>query len=294
MHLFDDDSSALARAATRETEAPSRPHADGITTNAPGAAPVPTPANLLRLQRRVGNNGVVQMMRDDDPHGLKGLLGKGGSPLDVDTRIQMESAIGADFSSVRIHTGGEADRSAKSLGAHAYTAGEDIVFASGRYDPASPAGQHTLAHELTHVVQQRSGPVDGSVTNTGVKVSDPSDHFERAAEANADRVTSLQTKAPTEPAAPAAPAPAVQREDDEIQTKADPASAIQREGEEEEVQTLSDPTASIQREGEEEEVQTLSDPTASIQREGEEEEVQTKADPAAAIQREGAEEEEVG
>src|SRR5262249_8164038 len=131
MHLFDDDTAALARAAARETEATARPHADGIAANASGAAAAPTPANLLHLQRRGGNAGVVQLMRDDDPHGLDGLLGKGGSPLETGTRIQMESAIGADFSSVRIHTGADADRSAKSLGAHAYTAGEDVVFAAG-------------------------------------------------------------------------------------------------------------------------------------------------------------------
>ena len=47
-----------------------------------------------------------------------------------------------------------------------------------------------LAHELTHVVQQRSGPVDGEDTGTGVKVSDPHDRFEQAAEANADRIMS--------------------------------------------------------------------------------------------------------
>jgi hypothetical protein len=63
-----------------------------------------------------------------------------------------------------------------------------------------------LAHELTHVVQQRSGPVDGTDAGGGVKVSDPSDRFEREAVANADRVMSA---APV--AAPAAAGPAVQR-----------------------------------------------------------------------------------
>lgn len=58
-----------------------------------------------------------------------------------------------------------------------------------------------LAHELTHVVQQRSGPVDGTDAGGGVKVSDPSDRFEREAVANADRLMS-------------APAPAVQRCED--------------------------------------------------------------------------------
>ncbi|EDY48922.1 hypothetical protein SSCG_01950 [Streptomyces clavuligerus] len=50
--------------------------------------------------------------------------------------------------------------------------------------------KHTLAHELTHVVQQRQGPVAGTDNGTGLRVSDPSDHFERAAEANARAVMS--------------------------------------------------------------------------------------------------------
>jgi hypothetical protein len=40
------------------------------------------------------------------------------------------------------------------------------------------------------VVQQRSGPVDGTDAGGGVRVSDPSDRFEREAVATADRVMS--------------------------------------------------------------------------------------------------------
>ena len=53
-----------------------------------------------------------------------------------------------------------------------------------------------IAHELTHVVQQRNGPVDGADAGGGVKVSDPSDRFERAAVANADRLMSASAPAP--------------------------------------------------------------------------------------------------
>ena len=74
------------------------------------------------------------------------------------------------------------------MNAQAYTVGSDIVFQQGKYEPGSQSGQHMLAHELTHVVQQRNGPVDGTDAGGGVKVSDPSDRFERDAVANADRV----------------------------------------------------------------------------------------------------------
>jgi hypothetical protein len=89
-----------------------------------------------------------------------------------------------------VHTDGAAHESARSVNAQAYTVGSNIVFQSGRYDTSSDAGRHMLAHELTHVVQQRSGPVDGTDTGGGVRVSDPSDRFEREAVATADRAMS--------------------------------------------------------------------------------------------------------
>jgi hypothetical protein len=100
----------------------------------------------------------------------------------------MESRIGADFSDVRVHTDGNAARSAAAVAAQAYTVGNEVVL--GERAPAldSPAGKRTLAHELTHVVQQRQGPVEGTPAGGGIAISDPSDRFEQAAEANAERV----------------------------------------------------------------------------------------------------------
>lgn len=74
--------------------------------------------------------------------------------LDAETRRFMESRIGHDFSKVKIHTGEPAARSARALGALAYTVGDSIVFSSGSYAPQSTEGRRLLAHELTHVVQQ--------------------------------------------------------------------------------------------------------------------------------------------
>lgn len=80
-----------------------------------------------------------------------------GQPLDESTRMEMESRIGHNFSSVRIHTDGGAAASAHDLRASAYTIGEDITIASGRYRPGTTEGTHLIAHELAHVVQQRRG-----------------------------------------------------------------------------------------------------------------------------------------
>ena len=87
---------------------------------------------------------------------LKGSKGK-GSPLLKDARNEMESAIGADFSQVRIHNNAEAVQMNGELGARAFTHGSDIYFNSGQYDAGATEGKRLLAHELTHVVQQGKG-----------------------------------------------------------------------------------------------------------------------------------------
>lgn len=160
---------------------------------------------LLGLQRAVGNQAVGELL---EPTAQRSPVhdvvnSGGGTPLAPDVRADMEARFGGqDFGDVRVHTDGTAHESARSVNAQAYTVGSNIVFQRDSYDPASPAGQHMLAHELTHVVQQRSGPVDGTDQGAGVKVSDPSDRFEREAVANADRLMSTPAAASPAPAAP--------------------------------------------------------------------------------------------
>jgi Domain of unknown function (DUF4157) len=274
MHSFDDEI-LLKNAKAAATPATER--SGPVETRGP--ANKKSADTILRLQRKLGNAGVAQLMgADDDKQSVDNATRSGGQPLDSASRVQMESSFGTDFSSVRVHTGGDADKSAAQLGAHAYTVGENVVFAGGKYEPHTPTGERTLAHELTHVVQQRSGPVEGSDTGGGVKVSHPSDQYERAAEAKADEVIAGRMASESSPGPATDGGASVQREGEEEEEVQ--ALAVQREGEEEEeVQTLA-----VQREGEEEEeVQAL-----AVQREGEEEEeVQ-----ALAVQREGEEEEE--
>ena len=163
----------------------------------------------------------------------------------------MESRLGHDFSDVRVHDDSAAAASATAVNAHAYTVGSNVVFQRDKYDPSSTEGRTTLAHELTHVVQQRSGPVDGSSAPGGIKVSDPSDRFEREAAANADRV--MATPAPVQTAAvsEAGTVGAAARRGGSA--RAGSLRAARRPGEEEEepVQGLF-----VQREGEEEEEET--------------------------------------
>ena len=69
----------------------------------------------------------------------------------------MEPRFKQDFSAVRVHTDTTAARSAQTMDAAAYAAGDNIVFGTGRYMPGTPQGSGLLAHELAHVVQQRAG-----------------------------------------------------------------------------------------------------------------------------------------
>ena len=78
----------------------------------------------------------------------------GGSPLSGNTKKEMESGIGADFSNVRIHNDSNAVQMNKQLGAQAFATGNNIYFNEGKYNPNSKDGKHLLAHELTHTVQQ--------------------------------------------------------------------------------------------------------------------------------------------
>ncbi len=77
-----------------------------------------------------------------------------GQPIPEETRTGIEQTMGADFSKVRVHTDTTAVQMSKDLHAQAFTHGSDIYFNSGKYDPGSAGGQHLLAHELTHTIQQ--------------------------------------------------------------------------------------------------------------------------------------------
>jgi hypothetical protein len=185
------------------------------------------PAAVLRLQRAAGNAGVAAALESDQESPVKSVVGRGsGQPLEAPARQRMEASFGADFSDVRVHSGGSAAASAQAVDAHAYTVGNEIVLGDGQ-TPGSPAHERTLAHELAHVVQQRSGPVDGTPTAGGISVSNPADRFERAAETTADAVVSTG-RAPD--AGTAGAAASIQRqeapeeEEEEVQ-----ALAIQRQ-----------------------------------------------------------------
>ncbi|OQP60574.1 hypothetical protein A3860_32690 [Niastella vici] len=77
-----------------------------------------------------------------------------GDPLPGKVQSSMGSAMGADFSGVRIHTDQRAADMSRAIDAQAFTHGKDIYFNREKYNPATKDGQHLLAHELTHTIQQ--------------------------------------------------------------------------------------------------------------------------------------------
>jgi len=129
------------------------------------------------LQRAAINaaptNGVPPIVHD--------VLSAPGQPLDAGTRAFMEPRFGFDFSRVRVHTDARAAGSAQAVNALAYTVGHNVVFGTGQYAPGTNEGRRLLAHELTHVVQQRDG---SAVIQSQLRVNSVTD----PAEFEADRM----------------------------------------------------------------------------------------------------------
>jgi hypothetical protein len=145
----------------------------------------PTPIRPLSIQRKCQGCEDEKKLRrhTQTPHtenpgsGLDTVaatLRQGGRPLDASTRSFFEPRFGVDFSAVRIHTDTQASRSAEAINALAYTAGHNVIFRRGYYDPSGDSGRRLLAHELTHVVQQ-GGSAPGKVLrqDAGISVRSP-------------------------------------------------------------------------------------------------------------------------
>lgn len=162
----------------------------------PTPDPTPTPTSVQdgTLQRSPAPTETQTVY--EVPSIVHEVLSSSGQPLDAQTRTFMEPRFSHDFSQVRIHTDERAVQSAQAVDALAYTVGQDVVFGAGQYAPASTIGKRLLAHELTHVVQQASGPVTGPPVSGGYSISDLTDTTELAAETTASNVMAQATTPP--------------------------------------------------------------------------------------------------
>jgi len=122
--------------------------AKSSTPHQPGA-----PTDVVQRRVESGPSGPLSA-----PPLVQHVLASPGRPLDTPTREFFASRFGHDFGDVRIHDDIDAAASARGVHALAYTVGNDVVFGNGQYSPGTEAGRHLLAHELTHVIQQRGRP----------------------------------------------------------------------------------------------------------------------------------------
>jgi len=98
---------------------------------------------------------------------VKDALRSSAQPLDEATRAFMEPRLGHDFSKVRVHADARAAEAARSVSALAYTVGNEVAFGAGQFSPHTTTGRRLLAHELTHVAQQRGASRTGDIAIGG-------------------------------------------------------------------------------------------------------------------------------
>jgi hypothetical protein len=123
-----------------------------------------------KVQRKEDNsNSIGSGSLESNLSATKG----GGSPLAPDVNQSMSQAFGHDFSGVRVHTGDNAAKMSEGLNAQAFTHGNDIYFNEGKYSTNDSKGQHLLAHELTHTVQQGNGNNTSAISNSIQKDETP-------------------------------------------------------------------------------------------------------------------------
>jgi Domain of unknown function (DUF4157) len=153
------------------------------------APPVESPAE--RLASSVGNHAFGQMIGRAQGDGIlpggtvhpdveQTISSSRGSGHGLDDGVaeKFGPELGDSLSDVTVHTDSTADALARSVSARAFATGSDVYFAQGEYQPGTSGGDHLIAHELTHVVQQRGAPASGPLT-----VSEPGDSLEREADA---------------------------------------------------------------------------------------------------------------
>jgi hypothetical protein len=150
-------------------------------------------ASLSDQGSKAGLPMYLQKSSQPGEHGQSGPRGSGlgaalrdslhsGSALPDQTRARFEDATGSDLSAVRVHHDPRHNSMARSIHARAFTVGPDIFFGRGFYRPGTLEGDRLLAHELTHVIQQRTGRVQGTQIEPGLSMTEAGDGHEQEAD----------------------------------------------------------------------------------------------------------------
>jgi len=149
----------------RETEQPLHQLASDVGNHSFGSVVARDGAGIL-------DSGEVHPDVQSKIDGTRG----SGAGLDAGTQSRLAESHG-DLSDVTVHTDDTADQLNRSVSARAFATGTDVYFSKGSYNPGSADGDHLIAHELAHVVQQRGATNSGPLT-----VSQPGDALEREAD----------------------------------------------------------------------------------------------------------------
>lgn len=107
---------------------------------------------------------------DVSPAMLRTAMAEGGQPLPESVSGQMSQWFGEDFANVRVHLDTRSALLANAMGAEAFAFGSNLFFGDGQFAPDTPRGKQLIAHELTHVVQNRGqtpDPTDGRAAQAG-------------------------------------------------------------------------------------------------------------------------------
>ncbi len=164
----------------RESRAASKPAVEPAVAASPAEAVASSVGNRAfgQLIGRTPGDGIMPggVVHPDVASTIATANGSGHT-LDDGTRDRLEPHVGDPLTDVRVHTDATADSLARSVSARAFTTGTDVYFAAGEYRPGTKDGDSLLAHELTHVTQQRGAPSSGPLT-----VSEPGDAMETEAD----------------------------------------------------------------------------------------------------------------
>ena len=151
-----------AQRAISHPDDPAEREADRISQEITGPGAGCTGCTAGAACVKCASTGVLQRQRNAGltpgtagPRAVGAELGP-GQPLVPSRRAFFEQRLGVPLGDVRVHSDQRAGASAQGIGALAYTLGRDMVFAPGQYAPDTRAGTRLLAHELSHVVQQRA------------------------------------------------------------------------------------------------------------------------------------------
>jgi hypothetical protein len=155
------------------------------------AAQVPDRGSL-ELQQTAGNSAVGAMLAPTRGDLVRSVVGRPGRPVGGDVVDLVRDATGDDASRIQVHEGADAEVAARAVEAEMFASGNHIVAPKG-LDVSTREGAFKTVHEVHHILnQQAKGPVEGTETDDGLKISDPGDRHEREADEVAARAVRRQ------------------------------------------------------------------------------------------------------